>query len=230
MSRQSREVSVYYAMKNNLCFCIGIVLICALSGCGTYYRVSVDSLNADPAQTQQRTYCLLPGNDGVGEDDLLFRDIARTLTPAFTAQGFDVVLPGDASGATRASCMEARIEYWEEEPQTTLQEETVRRSHPVRVRDGKHKDRIEYVTIEEPVLKVHTNYRATLLITAMAPKDEKRQLWRTSVTCSGPVDSFRTLLQAMIPALKLTLGKQSSRERFFEVFVSDDGDISIDEL
>lgn len=94
-------------------FCCALLLGCALliSGCGTYYKVSVDSLRESqlPAQAQANSqiptharaqaYRLVPGNPDTTDDDLLFREVCRMLGPAFAAQGFRVITGNDVATA-----------------------------------------------------------------------------------------------------------------------------------
>lgn len=206
-------------------YCI-IALCLFLAGCGTHYRVTVDSLQGELPDPQANTYCLLPGNTGVEQDDLLFRDVARTLVPAFTARGYRVVEQCAEAGHI------ARIAYWEEQPRTIVRTGTVRRTKPVRVRDGRYRTRIEYISVEEPTISTSTTYGASLLITAFSqlPSGEGKQVWRTSVTCFGAEGSFRTLLKGVIPVLESTLGTRTEGDRQFDVLVNDKGETSLDEI
>jgi hypothetical protein len=66
-----------------------ISVLTIVSGCSNTQTVfvSVDSLAAPTAQ-QQRTYLLLPGNEGVTWDDLQFQEYAVYLMRVLNAQGF----------------------------------------------------------------------------------------------------------------------------------------------
>ncbi len=219
--------SLFSVGKRPFMFCLAAVLLCALlSGCGSYYTVSVDSLRDDGLAAGADAYFLEPGNEGVSEDDLLFREIARTLEPAFLTQGYTVV--SDRSQAKGI----ARISYWEEEPITTLESGTTRRSVPVVVRDKRNKSHVEYVDVEEPTITTRTTYTAKLLIEAYASKrgGTGKQIWRTSVACSGDAGDFRTLFMGMTPVLPRILGTQTYGVRKFEVFVEDGGKVSVEEI
>lgn len=207
------------------CLAAGLLAV-LLSGCGSYYTVSVDSLRDDGLAAGADAYFLEPGDESVSEDDLLFREIARMLEPAFLAQGYRVV--SDRSQARGI----ARISYWEEEPITTLETGTTQRSVPVVVRDKKNRKHVEYVSVDEPTVTTRTIYTAKLLIETYASKQggTGKQIWRTSVACSGSAEDFRTLLASMAPVLPRILGTQTYGVRKFEVFVEDSGKISVDEI
>ena len=198
-----------------------ILLGLLLSGCGSYYTVSVDSLRDDGLAVEAAACFLEPDNEGVSEDDLLFREVARTLEPAFLAQGYAVV-----SKRSEAQSI-ARITYWEEEPRTTLETATIRRTEPVILRDGK-KERVEYITVEEPTVSMRTVYTVRLLVETR--RCDGKQIWRTFVSCSGSVGDFRTLLASMAPLLPRTLGTRTNGIRTFEVFVEDGGKLSVEEI
>ena len=198
-----------------------VLLGLLLSGCGSYYTVSVDSLRDDELAAEAATCFLEPGNQGGSEDDLLFREVARTLEPAFRAQGYTVV-------SKRAEAQSiARITYWEEEPRTTLETTTIRRTEPVILRDGK-KERVEYISVEEPSVSMRTVYTVKLLVEAR--RCDGKQIWRTLVSGSGSVGDFRTLLASMVPVLPRTLGTRTNGLRIFEVCVEDGSNISVEEI
>lgn len=198
-----------------------VLLGLLLSGCGSYYTVSVDSLREDGFAADATACFLEPGNEGVSEDDLLFREVVRTLEPAFLAQGYTVV-----SRRSEAQSI-ARITYWEEEPYTTLETETIRRTEPVVLRDGK-KERVEYITVEEPTVSTRTVYTMRLLVETR--RCDGKQIWRTFVSCSGSAGGFRTLLASMAPVLPRTLGTRTNGTRTFEVFMEDGGKLSVEEI
>lgn len=202
-----------------------LVLMCLfLSGCGVAYTVSVSSLSADVPVAETSPCFLESAMPDMTEDDLLFREVARMLRPAFAAKGLAVT---EERAAARSL---VRVAFRKEQPQIRLETGTVQRSKPVVVRDGK-KERIEYVTVEEPTLSTRTIYSAVLRVEAFAVTQEGmgRQIWRTEATCAGPVDDLATLLERMAPVLPGLLGGQSRGLRRFEVCVDDNGKISVDE-
>lgn len=196
-----------------------------LSGCGTYYNVSVDSLRSEAYDSSQVSYYLEPGNENIEEDDLLFREVARQLEPAFAIHGYQVV-----SNRSEAQNI-ARISYWEEDPEVTVQTGTRTTSQPVILRDGK-KERVEYVQVEEPTVTTVTTYSAGMLIEAYeksASGKTGKPIWRTSVTCSAGHDDFRDLLARMTPVLSRMLGTHTQGRQHFEVFVEDKGQVTVTE-
>ena len=57
-----------------------------------------------------------------------------------------------------------------------------------------------------------------------------RQIWRTSLRCSGLTEDFRTLLFSMVQVLPKVMGTQSNGLRHYEVFLGDDGEIEVTNL
>ncbi len=200
------------------------LLLCALllTGCGTYYNVSVDSLR-DTEQPSGTVYIMRPGNEGVSESDLLFREVVRQITPAFRARGYAVV--DDLKNADNV----AVVSYWMDEPRVHVDTDTVTRSYPVMVGRGKYRH-VEYVHVDEPVVTSTTIYTANLLLEAYAltpDKKQDRQIWRTSLRCSSGNEDFRTLIFSMAQVLPGVMGTQSNGLRQFEVFLGNDGEIEV---
>ncbi|WP_295640912.1 hypothetical protein [uncultured Mailhella sp.] len=200
------------------------LLLCALllTGCGTYYNVSVDSLR-DAQQPSGTVYFMQPGNEGVSESDLLFREVVRQITPAFRARGYAVV--DDIKNADNV----AVVSYWMDEPRVHIDTDTITRTHPVVVGRGRYRH-VEYVYVDEPVVTSTTIYTANLLIEAyvLTPdKKQDRQIWRTSLRCSSGNEDFRTLMFSMAQVLPGVMGTQSNGLRQFEVFLGNDGEIEV---
>lgn len=201
-----------------------VLLLCALllTGCGTYYNVSVDSLR-DMQQPSGTVYVMQPGNQGVSESDLLFREVVRQITPAFRARGYTVV--DDMKRADNV----AVVSYWMDEPRVHVGTDTITRSYPVVVGRGKYRH-VEYVYVDEPIVTSTTIYTANLLIEAYAlthDKKQDRQIWRTSLRCSSGNEDFRTLIFSMAQVLPSVMGTQSNGLRHFEVFLGNDGEIGV---
>ena len=200
------------------------LLLCArlLTGGGTYYNVSVDSLR-DAQQPSGTVYFMQPGNEGVSESDLLFREVVRQITPAFRARGYAVV--DDRKNADNV----AVVSYWMDEPRVHIDTDTITRTHPVVVGRGRYRH-VEYVYVDEPVVTSTTIYTANLLIEAyvLTPdKKQDRQIWRTSLRCSSGNEDFRTLMFSMAQVLPGVMGTQSNGLRQFEVFLGNDGEIEV---
>ncbi len=210
----------HHTLSRFLSVFVGVMSLLLLSGCGTYYTVSVDSLR-DDAQPDKGSYFLEPGDEAVRPDDLLFREAAQQIGQALVMQGKRVV--DKRSEAQNI----ARISYWEGTPETRVDYGTRTTSVPVTTRHhGKY--HTEYVYVEEPTVTTYTVYSAGMLIEAYTlAKDKETPLWRTSVRCSGPEDDFRGLLAIMTPVLSSQLGEQTMGTRRFEVFVEDNGKISV---
>ena len=127
-----------------------VLLLCALllTGCGTYYNVSVDSLR-DMQQPSGTVYVMQPGNQGVSESDLLFREVVRQITPAFRARGYTVV--DDMKRADNV----AVVSYWMDEPRVYVGTDTITRSYPVVVGRGKYRHVSVYLHNCNPFLIQH---------------------------------------------------------------------------
>lgn len=193
-----------------------------ITGCGSYYTVSVDSLRDDrpPAGA---SYVLVPGDERITESDLLFREIATLFSPAFHAKGYTIV--PDRSAAHNM----AKLSYWMEEPRVETDTTTVTRSYPVEVGRGKYR-RIEYIHVQEPVVSTRTIYSVNLLIEAYelhTDKTQGRQIWRTALRCSGGTENFRPLLFSMAQVLPRVLGTKSYGLKRYEVFLGNDGEIEV---
>ena len=196
-----------------------------LAGCGSYYHVSVDSLR-DVQQPSGTRYLLVPGNEGVEESDLLFREVVRQMTPAFQSKGYSIVEnEKDADNV-------AKVSYWMEEPRVRIDTSTVTRSYPVVVGRGKYRH-VEYVYVDEPVVSSTTVYSANLLIEAYEGSSKQplgRQVWRTALRCSGGTEDFRTLLFSITRVLPSVLGTESRGMQQYQVFLGEDGEIEVTNL
>lgn len=199
-----------------------LVLVFLLAGCGTHYNVAVDSLR-DTNQPSGTVYVAQPGNEGVHNTDLLFKDVVRQLTPAFRSRGYTLV--DDVKNADNS----AVITYWMDEPRVHINTDTVTRSYPVVVGYGKHR-RVEYMYVDEPVVTSTTIYTANLRIEAYSltpDKKQERQIWRTALRCSGGTEDFRTLLFSMVQVLPSVMSTQSNGMQYYDVFIGEDGEIEV---
>lgn len=220
--RTPREI---LCMKRPLLHPFVLLLCLLLQGCGTYYTVSVDSLRDDKLAADVASYYMEPGNEGTSEDDLLFKDVVQTLTPAFAARGYTVLSErSEAEGI-------ARVFYQEDEPSTRLKTSTVTRKYPVMVRD-RFGRRVEYVRVDEPRVTPYLVYGAQLRVEAYARngKGVGKQLWRTSVVCTSEVPDFRAMLSSMVPVLQTTLSVRTEGKKHFEVFIDDKGKVTTSEI
>lgn len=205
-----------------------LLLLCLallLTGCGTYYHVSVDSLR-DTQQPSGTRYRLVPGNEDVQESDLLFREVVQQMKPAFQAKGYAVVEKEKEADNI------AKVSYWMEEPRVHIDTDTITRSYPVVVGRGKYRH-VEYVYVDEPVVTSTTIYSANLLIEAYegsAAQPLGRQIWRTALRCSGGTEDFRTLLFSITRVLPTVLGTDSHGMRRYQVFLGEDGEIEVTDL
>lgn len=203
-----------------------LTLCLFIAGCGTTYTVSVNSLAADIPLPPESTCFLESAMPGVNERDLLFREVAHMLEPALAFQGLTVT--DDLSTAS----IVVRIAYAEGSPIVTWETESMTVQKPVYIR-ANNKTKVEYVSVEEQRLVSRTSYNASLLVDAYLKEPNNLPgdpLWKTAVTCSGPENDLQTLLKTMAPVLSNTLGARNSRVRNFEVYVEDNGAVTVDEV
>jgi len=199
--------------------CLVALLFCfLLSGCGSYYTVSADALRADGADIYSGSYILEPGNDET--DALLFREVAGMVEHAFMVRGFNVT--DDPAQARNV----AHLSYWQEEPQVTVGTTVEWRTVPVVVRDGK-KSRVVYTQVEEFVPTSWTTYTVKMLIEAFEKGDKGQPLWKTLLSCSGPMNNPRVLLARMAPVLPHIIGMQTPGVVSFEVKVDENGQAAV---
>ncbi|MBQ3058811.1 MAG: hypothetical protein IJD16_00640 [Desulfovibrio sp.] len=199
-----------------------LALLCSfvlLTGCGSYHQVQVDSLRAPEAASGP---CLLvAGETGMPDDELIFQEVCRLLTPALIDAGYPPVKDPSALMLTRLS-------FWQEEPETVYYTSYESRYKPI-TRKGK----TEHILVEEPVLESYTNYTAILLLECHVRSHKGTlgpQLWRTKVRVIGPVNDFRSLVSSAALALQGgVLASQSQGQRYFEVSVNDKGERSVKE-
>lgn len=213
--------------QNSWMRCFFALLLClTLSGCGTYYTVTIDSLRAEQADDHKGTCFLESGMAGVEDDDLFFQEICRMIAPAFWARGYTIV-------HARAEAQSVvSVSYEENEPAVTMEQGTEYRKIPVILRNGR-KDRVEYVTVEKPTVTVRTTYSARMLLNARVASATGKgaSLWRTEVTCSSDTTTdMRTLLINTLPVLQNSLGRRTDGVRKYDVFVDDNGKVTVDEL
>lgn len=207
-------------MKKLLCIVL-LLFAMALSGCGTHYAVSVDSL-CDSQPPSGPNCLLVPGNEGVTDKDLVFREIASLVAPAIKAKGWNVILNRDAAQTL------VKVHWWQEEPRTVTDVTYVTRSYPVYVRRGRYRH-VEYVYYDDPVVTTYTVYTANLLLEGWEldkGRETGRQVWRTALRSSGVSDDLRGRIFTMVQVLPLVLGTGSGGLQRYTV-VLDDGEVRI---
>ena len=222
---------------------------CALQGAGNsfwghssthtqLFNVVVDSL-ASPKAKEYRTYVLLPGNDGVTIDDLQFQEYASYLTRALNHQGF--ILANKAENADIAIV----LSYGIGDPQTLYRTYTL----PVWGKTGafsshtygtatsfgdvaKYSGTTTYtpeygVVGYKTGVETKTVYVRNAVITAYDFKEFKTsnkqiELWRTTLSSTGPSgdlrEAFPFLISASVPYLGINSGKRVS----IDVYDNDD--------
>lgn len=214
-------------------FCL--VLLCmVLAGCGTTYRVSVDTLRAPdiPPEYIAAPLCFVPGNVATAPDDLLFLDVTSMLRPVFEAHQYTVLdapdtpdPQGKLGKPDREAALRVRVSYSEGEPVTVVTTGVQYRQQPVFYRG-----RTRYVTVEEPTINTYTTYNAQMLLEAFANTPQGapgRQLWRIALKSSSADDNFRQLLSSMMPALNEALSAPGAGLQRYDVTRRDKGQASV---
>ena len=211
---------------------IGLSFAVFLAGCATLgqpmFEVDVDALTSPEGQ-QKRTYVLLPGNEGVSQEDLQFQEYAAYLRRALQSRGF---VPAQHAGDADVAIV---LSYGIGEPQTIQYTYSV----PVWGQTGlvasqtygtatTYGNSASYtgtttyqptygVTGYVPQVGTRTQYRRYAVMTAYAAKAPKKnepqkEYWRTTVTSSGWSGDLREVFPVMIaaatPYLATSTGKK----------------------
>lgn len=202
-----------------------LILCIFLPGCGTYYAVSIDSQIG--TATPSGPNCLLvSGTEGVGENDPIFLELARLTAPALRANGYEPILTRDAAQSL------IKLSSWQEEPRTFTDISYVTRSYPVEVGWGRHRH-LDFVYVDEPVITTGTIHTANLLLEAYEldkGKETGRLLWRTALRSAGENADYRVRLFCMAQVLPQVLGTQSGGSQRYDVFLGNDGKITVEHL
>ena len=180
-----------------MCLRVMAALLClAMSACATTYDVAVDSLREGEISGS----CFLAPDPAleVPEDDLLFREVCGLVAPALAARGMSV------AASRGEAAQEVFLRYGMGEPTTVLRRWTYPDYQTVY-----YHGRAFAVRVERTEWTEHTRYHAQLILSArrLADGQPGRQIWRTEMTVSGPVDDFRKLISMGIPALRQVLGE-----------------------
>ncbi len=203
-----------------------LLLLCLLlSGCGTYYAVSVDSQN-DAVPVAGPNCLLVSGTEGVDENDTTFRELAKLVLPALRAKGYEAILTRDAAQTL------VKLSWWQEEPRPYTEISYVTRSYPVEVGWGRHRH-IDFVYVDEPVVNTGTIHTVNLLLEACEldkGKETGRLLWRTALRSSGDSSDYRTRLFCMAQVLPHVLGTQSGGSQRYDVSLGTNGEIKVEHL
>ena len=216
-----------------------LILLVAISSCTLGpppFAVAVDAL-VSRSVGNQRSYILLPGNDGVTWDDLQFQEFANYLDRALLANKFVAAAsPQDAELAIVLS-------YGMDAPVTTRESYTTaiwgqtgfhRIYVPSHHAGGEHyrNDSCFYFT---PIYGV-TGYRqgqrsvTTFLqhamIVAYDPKDLEQsarpaELWRVTMRCESSRGDLRQGFPAMLAASLPYLGANSEQQMELEIYADD---------
>lgn len=195
-----------------------LILFCLLiTGCGTHYSVSVDSL-CDSQPPSGPNCLLVPGDENMSERDLLFKEMTALVAPAFHAKGWNIVLNRDSAQTL------VKISWKQEEPRTVTDITYVTRSQPVYVGHGRHRH-VEYIYYDEPVVTSYTVFTVDLLLEGWEldkGKETGRQVWRTALRSSGLNNELRTRICGMVQVLPLVLGTESGGPQNYTVILNGD--------
>lgn len=221
---------------------IGLSALLLVAGCATMgqprFHVVVDSL-ASPRAERQRSYVLLPGNDGVTWEDLQFQEYAQYVKRALQARGFQPAeRPEDADVAIVLS-------YGIGDPQTRQYtyslpvwgQTGVSSSHTygtatafgnMATYSGTTTYTPSYgVTGYTTHVGSVTTYFRYALITAydfaeFRATNKQVQLWRTTITSSGSSGDLRRVFPILISAGVPHLDSNTGQQVEVQLYESDD--------
>ena len=200
------------------------------SGCATSYQVRLDGLSAPESRETGRSYVLTSRTEGVSEDDLFFKEVARHLHPVLKEAGFRQA--PDAASAN----LKIRVDAHLSEPlvETRSYSEPVYYerpgySHVVRIpvlgKDGKVL-RYAYREYWSPPRtrfagyidrdEQRTVYDKILHLSARSLDGEGKtgaELWSLRIALRGTSTDYRSALPVMLVAAEPYIGERTDGEQ-----------------
>ncbi len=179
------------------------------------YNITIDSL-ASPSSLSKKTYMILPGNEGVKENDLQFQEFAGHLMRVLDAKGYNsagsaeeadvVIFLAYGIGDPRTHHYSYRFPTWGTTGYSSA-------TSIIAKTDG---DKTTYrsittympnygITGYDTYLSSRTTYLRFATITAydyesFKNSEEEIQLWKTTITSAGASDDLRRAFPVLIAA------------------------------
>ena len=168
-------------------------------GCAKQYQVTLDGISASPA-SQPGTYVLLPGDQKIGPEDLLFQNIAGYLQKALSRKGY-------RRTASLARAEQAiTLDYEVSGPQIISRVHTDYSAAPY----------YNYWYYPNTYTSHHRVYTRRLLIKAYEAKSynspQRMQYWRLLAVSTGSTSDMREIIPIMITAAEPYLGVNTKRQ------------------
>lgn len=190
--------------------------------------VNVDGIAA-PEAAQLRSYFLMPGNDGINEGDLQYREFAAYVDRALAANGFTKAVDRQAAATVIV------LQYGIGSPQTTTRtynlpifgQTGVSSTHTMGSFSPSYGGGGTYsgTTYNTPTYGVtgtvqrteqQTNYSRFITLSAydwqeFGRSQRESQVWKSTITSTGQVGDLRVVFPIMMGGAYQTLGRSTSR-------------------
>jgi len=209
-------------------------LLIASSGCATqiYYRVNVDSIR-DESYVQNKKYVLLPANEGITDNDLQFKEFSGYVRRALAANEYEEIISFEEAE------LAIYLGYGISEPQS----EQSSYSTPVWGQTGFSSyynafyDTIVYtpsygITGYESHVETLTTYSKFIFLDAYDLTEKKDsqdpvQVWKTTVTSTGPSGDLRKVFPILVAASKDYIGANTGEQLTINICETDEAVLDI---
>lgn len=212
-------------------FLLVVITVTLLTGCATVhqsYNVNVDSINAP--QTEFKTkYLLLSGIKDVGEDDLQFREYAGYVDRALAMIGYTKATSFDEAeiavylsygiGDPESHTYSYSVPTW---GQTGVSSSTTYGTVNVYGNTASYSGTTTYtpqygVTGSRTHVGTIITYFRYMILDAIdleeyGETEEKRQLWKTTVTSTGTSGDLRQVFPVLVAASKEYFGTNTGKK------------------
>ncbi len=207
---------------------VALLLGGCVSSAPLAFNVQVDNLGT--IRTEQRSFVLLPGNDGVAAEDLQFQEYARYVGAALEARGFqpaDGLATADLAFLVSYGIGDPVTHSWEEtSPVYGLKEGEARVTSTT---FGTDRYKTTTTTVNRPVTygvvgsqthtRSRTEYFRYLSLSAVdleryRASAEVEERWRTRVTSTGSSGDLRRVMPILVAAAAPHLGNRTDGKLF----------------
>ena len=209
-----------------------IVLICFvivfLSGCATFFHVSVDSISSPEAESKKR-YILLPGLKNMEPTDLQFKEYAAYVERALTSRGFVkannledaniAIFLVYGIGNPQENIYSYSLPVWGQTGASSSSTfGTINTFGNTATYSGTTTYTPKYgITGFMPIVGSYVTYFRYLVLDAVDIDQYKQtqkivQLWQTTVTSTGRSGDFRLVFPILVAASKPYMGTNTGKK------------------